>query len=384
MKMNVIAGQLKRAVSLGTKFPLGKQLSTYRPKVPVRPKKEVLTAMSSKRSSHGYYRDVESRPRILITGSLGQLGPGLARIFREKYGRDNVIMSDINKASESVLESGPFLFADVLDMRSLREICVNYEIDWLVHLSALLSAVGEANVPLAMQVNIEGLHNVLEVARMYKLKLFIPSTIGAFGPDSPRNPTPDMTIQRPRTIYGVSKVHAELMGEYYQHKFGIDFRCLRYPGVISTDQPGGGTTDYALKIFHDALTTKVHMCFLKPDTRLPMMYIDDLLTATCEFMQVPESRLSMRTYNIGAVDFTPDELAHEIRKFVPELEVVYKPDHRQAIADSWPQKFDYSNAVKDWGYRPLYNLPTLCEVMFQSLMPKYKNRKDQILEEVKE
>ncbi|KAH9524173.1 hypothetical protein Btru_053731 [Bulinus truncatus] len=365
-------------VGLRTNISHTRHLATYRPIVIK--KKELMTTLWSKRASHGYYRDVESRPRILITGSLGQLGPGLARIFREKFGRDNVIMSDINKASESVLESGPFLFADVLDIRSLREICVNYEIDWLVHLSALLSAVGESNVPLAMQVNIEGLHNVLEVSRMYKLKLFIPSTIGAFGPDSPRNPTPDMTIQRPRTIYGVSKVHAELMGEYYHHKFGIDFRCLRYPGVISTDEPGGGTTDYALKMFHDALTTKVHHCYLRPDTRLPMIYIDDLLTATCEFMQVPESRLTMRTYNIGAVDFTPDELGHEIRKFVPGLEINYKPDHRQAIADSWPQKFDYSNAVMDWSYRPLYNLPTMCEVMFQSLMPKYKTRREKILE----
>ncbi|BFY99864.1 hypothetical protein BsWGS_02904 [Bradybaena similaris] len=330
--------------------------------------------LSGKRDNHGFFPDVKNRPRILITGSLGQLGPGLARILRERYGRDNVIMSDINRASESVLESGPFLFADVLDQRGLKEICVNYEIDWLIHFSALLSAVGESNLPLAMQVNIQGLHNILEVSRMYKMKLFVPSTIGAFGPDSPRNSTPDLTIQRPRTIYGVSKVHAELMGEYYHHKFGLDFRCLRYPGVISTDQPGGGTTDYALKMFHDALTTKVHHCYLKPDTRLPMMYIDDLLTATADFLQMPDSKLSMRTYNIGAVDFTPEELAMELRKFVPDLEVVYNPDGRQAIADSWPQRFDFSNAVKDWGYHPLYNMSAVCEIMIQSLLPRYKKR----------
>lgn len=338
--------------------------------------------VSTRRESHGY-KDAETRPRVLITGALGQLGPGLAQILRDRFGRDNVIMSDINKASEAVLESGPFLFADVMDLRGLREICVNYEIDWLVHFGALLSAVGENNVPLAMQVNIEGVHNALEVARQYKMKLFLPSTIGAFGPDSPRDPTPDLCIQRPRTIYGVSKVHAELMGEYYHHKFGLDFRSLRYPGVISTDTPGGGTTDYALKIFHDALTTKVHHCFLRPDTRLPMMYIDDLLTATANFMQAPERALRMRTYNIGSVDFTPEELAAEIRKYVPDLEVVYNPDFRQEIADSWPQRFSYQSAEQDWGYRPLYDLSGMCEIMIQSLLPKYK-KAGRVKEEVKE
>lgn len=335
---------------------------------------KAAVALTSTRESHGFYSDKEKRPRILITGSLGQLGPGMARILREKYGRDNVIMSDINRASDEIIETGPYLFADVLDMRGLREIVVNYEIDWLIHFGALLSAIGEANVPLAMQVNIEGLHNVLEVSRMYKMKLFIPSTIGAFGPDSPRHPTPDITIQRPRTIYGVSKVHAELMGEYYHHKFGLDFRSLRYPGVISTDEPGGGTTDYALKMFHDALTTKVHNCYLEPDTRLPMMYIDDILTSTLDFLEVSDSKLTMRTYNVSGTDFTPEELANEIRKFVPDLEVNYNPDSRQAIADSWPQSFDASNAVRDWNFRPLYDLPSLCEVMIQSLMTRYKPR----------
>jgi len=273
-----------------------------------------------------------------------------------------------------VCMAGPYLYADVMDQRSLKEICVNYEIDWLIHYGALLSAVGEANVPLAMQVNIEGIHNVLEVSRRFNLKLFVPSTIGAFGPDSPRNPTPDLCVQRPRTIYGVSKVHAELMGEYYNTKFGLDFRCLRYPGVISTDQPGGGTTDYALKMFHDALTTKVHHCYLKPDTRLPMMYIDDLLVATADFLEAPDSLLKKRTYNIGAVDFTPEELATELRKYVPEFRVKYEPDSRQAIADSWPQVFDYSEACKDWGYNPSYNMRSMCSLMIEQLWPLYKPR----------
>lgn len=294
--------------------------------------------------------------------------------MRERFGRENVIMSDINKPSRSVLENGPFLFADVLDFRGLREMVVNYEVDWLVHFSALLSAIGEQNVPLAMQVNIQGVHNVLEVAKMFRLKLFIPSTIGAFGPDSPRNPTPDITIQRPRTIYGVSKVHAELMGEYYQHRFGLDFRSLRYPGVISADtMPGGGTTDYALMIFHDALTTKQHVCFLKPDTRLPMMYLDDTLRATMEYLEAPAEQLSMRTYNVSAMSFTPEELAAEVKKYVPDLEVIYQPDHRQAIADQWPQVFDDSRARADWGWSHRYDLATMCETMFQHLLPKYSN-----------
>lgn len=292
--------------------------------------------------------------------------------MRERYGRENVIMSDINKPSREVLENGPFLFADVLDFRGLRELVVNYEVDCLVHFSALLSAVGEQNVPLAMQVNIQGVHHVLEVAKMFGLKLFIPSTIGAFGPDSPRNPTPDMTIQRPRTIYGVTKVHAELMGEYYNHRFALDFRSLRYPGVISADtMPGGGTTDYALMIFHDALTTKRHVCFLKPETRLPMMYVDDTLRATVEFLEAPADKLSMRTYNVSAMSFTPEELAAEVKKYVPDLEVVYKPDHRQAIADQWPQVFDDSRARSEWGWNHRYDLATMCETMFQHLLPKY-------------
>lgn len=332
------------------------------------------TAASSSSGRPRNYQDFPDNPRILITGALGQLGVGLAQLMRERYGRENVIMSDICRPTRQVLENGPFLFADVLNFDGLKELVVNYEIDWLIHFSALLSAIGEQNVPKAMQINIEGVHNVLEVSNIYGLKLFIPSTIGAFGPDSPRNPTPDLTIQRPRTIYGVSKVHAELMGEYYHHRFGLDFRSLRYPGVISTDSiPGGGTTDYAQHIFHDALTTKQHVCYLRPDTRLPMMFLDDVLRSTVDFMEVPSDQLSMRTYNVTAMSFTPEEIAREIRKYVPDLEVIYQPDHRQAIADQWPEVFDDSNARKDWGWMPRYDLATMCETMMKALLPKYNS-----------
>ncbi|KAL8558572.1 hypothetical protein ACOMHN_032505 [Nucella lapillus] len=331
-------------------------------------------ATSSATGQPRNYQDFPSNPRVLITGALGQLGMGLAQLMRDRYGRENVIMSDICRPSRQVLENGPFLFADVMNFDSLKEMVVNYEIDWLIHFSAMLSAIGEQNVPKAMQINIQGVHNVLEVSNIYGLKLFIPSTIGAFGPDSPRNPTPDLTIQRPRTIYGVSKVHAELMGEYYHTRFGMDFRSLRYPGVISSDSvPGGGTTDYAQHIFHDALTTKQHVCYLRPDTRLPMMYLDDVLRSTVEFMEVPSEQLTMRTYNVTAMSFTPEEVAQEIRKYVPDLEVIYEPDERQAIADQWPQVFDDSNARKDWGWMPRYDLPTMCESLMKALVPKYNS-----------
>merc|ERR1711935_823849 len=273
-----------------------------------------------------------------------------AKELRRVHGKESVVLTDIIKPDDKELANGPFVFADVLDFKCLQEIVVNQRIDWLVHFSALLSAVGENNVPLAVRVNIEGLHNVIELSKQYKLKLFVPSTIGAFGPESPRNPTPNLCIQRPKTIYGVSKVHAELLGEYYNKRFGLDFRCLRFPGIISYDTaPGGGTTDYAVKIFHDALTTGKHVCYLKPDTRLPMMYIDDGIRALVEYMKAPGDKLSTRTYNVTAMSFTPAEIFEEVKKWVPELEIEYKPAQRQDIADAWPMVFDDSQSREEWG-----------------------------------
>uniref|UniRef100_A0AC11E9Q0 Uncharacterized protein n=1 Tax=Ovis aries TaxID=9940 RepID=A0AC11E9Q0_SHEEP len=271
--------------------------------------------------------------RVLITGGLGQLGVGLASFLRKRFGKDNVILSDIRKPPEHVFLSGPFIYSDILDYKNLREIVVNNRITWLFHYSALLSAVGEANVSLARAVNITGLHNVLDVAAEHGLRLFVPSTIGAFGPTSPRNPTPDLCIQRPRTIYGVSKVHAELM-------------------------------DYAVQIFHEAVKNGRFECNLRPDTRLPMMYIHDCLRATLEVMEAPAESLSMRTYNISAMSFTPAELAQEVLKHIPELQVTYNVDPvRQAIADSWPMNFDDSNARKDWGWKHDFDLPELVTTM---------------------
>ncbi|XP_043287613.1 L-threonine 3-dehydrogenase, mitochondrial [Venturia canescens] len=310
-------------------------------------------------------------PRILITGGLGQLGTECAKLLRKNYGKDNVILSDIIKPSEEGLANGPFIFADILDFKGLQKIVVNYQIDWLIHFSALLSAVGEQNVPLAVRVNIEGMHNVMELAKQYNLRIFVPSTIGAFGPDSPRNPTPNVTIQRPRTIYGVSKVHAELMGEYYHHRFGLDFRCLRFPGVISSDPPGGGTTDYAVAIFHEGLVNKRYECYLEPQTRLPMMYIEDCLNALFQFLNTPSERLKRRVYNVTAMSFTPEELFSEIHKHCPDIKISYNPDARQLIAESWPQVFDDEEARRDWGWQHKYDLEKLVKKMLRDVTESY-------------
>ncbi|GFG40950.1 hypothetical protein Cfor_04695 [Coptotermes formosanus] len=266
-----------------------------------------------------------------------------------------------------ILITGPYIFADILDFKGLQQIVVTHRIDWLIHFSALLSAIGEQNVPLAIRVNIEGVHNVIELAKQYRLKVFIPSTIGSFGPESPRNPTPNVTIQRPKTIYGVSKVHAELLGEYYFHRYGLDFRCLRFPGVISSDPPGGGTTDYAVAIFHDILRSGKFECYLRPDTRLPMMYIKDCLRALWEYMETPAAKLKRRVYNVTAMSFTPEELVAAIAKHVPEVKVTYRPDSRQLIADTWPQVFDDSAAREDWQWKHKYDIDMLVTAMIRDV-----------------
>ncbi|CAH0726484.1 unnamed protein product, partial [Brenthis ino] len=320
------------------------------------------------------YCSVENKkpPKILITGGLGQLGVECAKYLRGKYGRENVILSDIIKPTTEVIKDGPYIFIDILDFKGLQKIVVDHRVDWLIHFSALLSAIGEQNVSLAVRVNIEGMHNVIELAKQYKLRVFVPSTIGAFGPDSPRNPTPNVTVQRPRTIYGVSKVHAELLGEYYYHKFGLDFRCLRFPGVISSDPPGGGTTDYAIAIFHEVLRKGHYECYLKPDTRLPMMHVRDALRALSNFLETPNEMLRRRVYNVTSMSFTPEELADQMFKHIPDFSITYKPDSRQEIADSWPQVFDDSEARRDWNWKPEVELDDLVTLMIKEVKEKIK------------
>ncbi|XP_041834444.1 L-threonine 3-dehydrogenase, mitochondrial-like isoform X2 [Melanotaenia boesemani] len=302
--------------------------------------------------------------KVLITGGLGQLGIGLAKLLRRRFGKNNVILSDIRKPPSHVYDDGPFIFSDILDFKNLREIVVNNNISWLIHYSAVLSAVGENNIALAKEVNITGFHNILDVATEHGLRVFVPSTIGAFGPSSPRDPTPELCVQRPQTIYGVSKVHAELMGEYYHHRYGLDFRCLRYPGILSADsQPGGGTTDYAVQLFHAALKTGHFECYLRGDTQLPMMYIDDCVRATLEFLEVPTDSLPSRTYNINAMAFTPQELTQEIQKVLPDLKVTYNVDPLRQAIDGWPKALEDSSARRDWGWKHEYNLPELVQTM---------------------
>uniref|UniRef100_A0A0R3RSV0 L-threonine 3-dehydrogenase, mitochondrial n=1 Tax=Elaeophora elaphi TaxID=1147741 RepID=A0A0R3RSV0_9BILA len=302
--------------------------------------------------------------KILITGSLGQLGYGLATTLRKIYGNDMVIMTDIVKAQKDE-KCEPFYYLNILNQSAIDQIVVNHNIDTIIHFSALLSAVGEANVPLALKVNAEGVQNILEVAKQHKTQIFIPSSIGAFGPTAPLDNTPDLCVQRPRTIYGVTKVYAELLGEYYSERFDVDFRSLRFPGIISVTQPGGGTTDYAVQIFYDALTSGKHKCYLRQNSQLPMMYYADCITSIISYLSAPAEKLTYRTYNVTGYSFTPEEIAAAIRKVMPNFEIEYEIcPIRQKIADSWPKSLDDTSARKDWNWRPLYDLQATVDMMF--------------------
>ncbi|KAL3985409.1 NAD dependent epimerase/dehydratase family protein [Acanthocheilonema viteae] len=302
--------------------------------------------------------------KILITGALGQLGYGLATTLRKIYGNDMVIMTDIVKARKDE-KCDPLYYLDILNEAAINQIVVDHNIDTIIHFSALLSAVGEANVPLALKINSEGVQNILEVAKKHKTQIFIPSSIGAFGPTTPLDHTPDICVQRPRTIYGVTKVYAELLGEYYNERFGVDFRSLRFPGIISATKPGGGTTDYAVQIFYDALLHGKHMCYLRPNSRLPMMYYTDCITSIILYLSASAEKLTHRTYNVTGYSFTPEEIAVAIRKIMPNFEIEYEIcPIRQKIADSWPKSLDDTSARKDWNWKPMYDLQATIDVMF--------------------
>ncbi|VDK86733.1 unnamed protein product [Litomosoides sigmodontis] len=304
------------------------------------------------------------RKKILITGALGQLGYGLARVLRKIYGNDMVVMTDVVKARKDE-KCGPLYYLDILNPSLINQLVFDHSIDTIIHFSALLSAVGEANVPLAIKVNAEGVQNILEVAKNHKAQIFIPSTIGAFGPTTPLHHTPDFCVQRPRTIYGVTKVYAELLGEYYNERFGVDFRSLRFPGIISATAPGGGTTDYAIQIFYDALTHGKHVCYLRPNSRLPMMYYDDCITSIISYLSASAEKLTHRTYNVTGYSFTPKEIAAAIRKVMPNFEIEYEIcPIRQKIADSWPESLDDTSAKNEWNWQPMYDLESTVDVMF--------------------
>ena len=313
--------------------------------------------------------------RILVTGASGQIGSELTLKLREIHGTENVIASGIREARGALIGQGPYEILDVTDKERLERVVHEHEIDTIFHLAAILSAKGEMKPQLAWQVNIQGLRNVLEVARERDLaKVFHPSSIAVFGPETPRDLTPQETILRPKTVYGITKVAGELLGDYYFNKYGVDVRGVRFPGVISNvTPPGGGTTDYAVEIFYEAIKRGRYACFVEERTILPMIYMPDCLKATLDIMDADISRLKHHTdFNISGVSFSAGELASEIRKHIPDFEVSYAPDYRQEIADTWPRSVDDSAAREEWGWEPQYDLESMTSDMLDCLRSRYE------------
>lgn len=310
--------------------------------------------------------------KILVIGACGQIGVELVAALREKHGSENVVASDIRDEHSLLRGTGPFAKLDVLDINVLREFIKKEKVAEVHLLAALISAVGEKNPKLGWDLNIGSLRNVLNLGVEEKLKIFWPSSIAIFGATTPRKNTPQKTIIEPTTIYGVTKYTGELLCQYYHKKFGLDVRSLRYPGLISwKSDPGGGTTDYAIEIFHGALKDEKYTCFLKEDTYLPMMYMNDAIRATLQIMETPAEKLKTRmAYNLSAISFSPAEIAAEIKKHIPDFKIDYAPDHRQAIADSWPESIDDSDARRDWGWRHEYDLPKIVAEMLENLKAK--------------
>lgn len=308
--------------------------------------------------------------KIIVTGATGQIGSELTIALRQKYGEQEVVAVGHSKPAIGDLAQGPFEILDVTDKKALGELAVKYKPDTIYHLVGILSATGEKNPELAWKVNMNGLKNVLDVALERGIKkVFWPSSIAAFGPTTPRDHTPQHTILEPTTIYGVTKVAGELLCQYYFHKFGLDVRSLRYPGLISyKTQPGGGTTDYAVAIYFEAIKNKTYDCFVGPETVLPMMYMPDAVRATMELMEAPADKIKVRTsYNITAMSFSARELAESVVDNVSGFTCTYHPDERQKIADSWPRSIDDSAARTDWGFRPEFDLKKMSADMIKNI-----------------
>lgn len=314
--------------------------------------------------------------KILVTGALGQIGSELVMKLRESYGNDNVVASDINdKATGEVVESGPYEIIDVTDESRLAEVVEKYNIDTIYHLAALLSATGEKNPALAWNINMGGLFNVLEVARKNNCAVCTPSSIAAFGPSTPKDNTPQDTLMRPTTIYGVTKVAGELLCDYYHEKYNLDTRGVRFPGLISHKSlPGGGTTDYAVHIFYEAIKNKKYASFIDKGTYMDMMYMPDAITALVKIMEADPSKLVHRNaFNIASMSFDPEMLAAEIKKHIPEFELEYDVDADiQKIADSWPNSLDDKEAREEWGWDPQYDLAAMVKDMLENLSKKLK------------
>ncbi|OIP13753.1 MAG: UDP-glucose 4-epimerase [Caldisericum sp. CG2_30_36_11] len=312
--------------------------------------------------------------RILVTGATGQIGSELTLALRERYGNENVVAAGHKrKPSEELLNSGPFEIIDCGTISTVEKVVKKYKIDAIYHLAAILSAVAEAKPKLAWDVNINGLCNILDVAREHGCAVFTPSSIGAFGPDTPKDNTPQDTLQRPNTMYGVTKVAGELLCDYYNKKFGVDTRGVRFPGIISyVTLPGGGTTDYSVEIFYEALKHRRYTCYLKPDTYMDMMYMPDAIKAAIDIMEAdPKKLLHRNAFNVTAMSFAPEKIANEIKRYIPDFVIEYNIDPvRQAIADSWPNKMDDSAAREEWGWKPSYDLASMTKDMLEKLSKK--------------
>jgi len=317
--------------------------------------------------------------QILVTGAVGQIGSELTMALRKRYGGENVVATGHRtRPSAALRDSGPFEFIDVTKTKTIEEVVRKYNINTIYHLAAILSAVGEEKPLLAWDVNMNGLYNVLEVAREHEMvRLFCPSSIAVFGPQTPRDNTPQETILCPSTMYGVTKVAGELLCDYYFERFGLDVRGLRYPGIISAETlPGGGTTDYAVAIYYEAIRHKRYTCFVRKDTMLPMMYMPDCIKSAIDLMEADLATLKHHAdFNLAAMSFSAGELAAEIKKHIPEFVCEYEPDSRQAIADSWPRSIDDSAAREEWGWEPSYDLAAMTVDMLEKLGQRHAEGK---------
>ncbi len=312
--------------------------------------------------------------KILVIGAAGQIGSELTLALRKVYGDANVFATDIKDAPKDIKRSGPFQIMDVMDDKRLIHFVIRYKITQIYLLAAVLSGNAE-RIPLqAWDINMKSLLNILDLAREVGIKkIFWPSSIAVYGPSTPKVNTPQLTIMEPSTVYGISKLAGERWCEYYHNKHNLDIRSIRYPGLISyKTEAGGGTTDYAVEIFYDAIESGKYECFLKPDTTLPMMFMPDAIKATIELMEADADNLTIHSsYNLSGISFDPQQLAAQIKKIMPKFQITYKPDFRQAIADSWPKSIDDSVARNDWGWKHDYDLERMTKIMLKEIKKKY-------------
>lgn len=315
--------------------------------------------------------------KILVTGALGQIGSELTIALRDIYGNENVIASDLRtNPNAKVSNTGPFVQIDVTKQESIRQVIIQNDIDTIFHMAAILSGIGEKDPHLCWNVNMNGSINILDLGVKFKLnRIIIPSSMAVWGDGVPKDNVPQDSVLKPTSMYGVTKVAGERLCDYYVQKYGLDCRGLRYPGIISYETlPGGGTTDYAVEIFYEAIKNKRYTCFLSENTTLPMMYMPDCIKATIDLAQAPFDNLKHHSdFNVSAINFSPKELAEKIKNHIPNFEIDYEPDYRQPIADSWPHSIDDKCAREEWGWKPRYNLADMTKDMIEKLTEKHNN-----------